>query len=292
MRMVAAAKINLGLKVLNRRPDGYHNLESVMQQVSLADYLTFERVSSPGWQFKSTVPRLGGEDNLVCRAARFLAKRVGASPPGVKITLYKNIPSGAGLGGGSSDAAATLRGLNIFWRLGLSSRELAELGASLGSDIPFFLHGGGTAFARGRGELISPLPPLPLFWVVLAKPSRLSISTASVYGGLEEKMSPVLSPNILREAILKADREAILNWLGTGAINSLQSSVLTCYPRLGRLRRRMGELGLKAAMSGSGPTFFALSNSYSLARQAAQILQAEGYRAILCWTVQRTVTDR
>lgn len=291
MKIVAPAKINLGLQVFGRRPDGYHDLESILQQISLSDCLTFQPAQSPGWRFKCSHPQLGGTDNLVCRAARMLEEITGKELPGVTITLFKNIPPGSGLGGGSSDAAAALQGLNIFWRLGLSPQELAGLGAGLGSDIPFCLEGG-TALATGRGEKITSLTPLPFFWVVLALPPRLSISTASVYGSLGRNIPSVRPLGILREAISRGDREGILNWFCVEQVNSLQPPVLARYPRLRLLQRRMSELGLKPAMSGSGPAFFALTGSYLLSRRAALALQVEGYRAILCWTVQKTATSR
>ncbi len=290
MKIAAPAKINLGLQVFDRRPDGYHDLESILQQISLSDCLTFQATQSPGWCFECSHPEIDGEDNLVCRAARLLEKLAEKELPGVAITLFKNIPIGSGLGGGSSDAAAALRGLNIFWKLGFSFRELECLGASLGSDIPFFLQGG-TALARGRGEIITPLTPLPFFWVVLALPPRLSISTASVYGSLDKNISSVPSLDILRGAITGNRREDILNWFNTGEVNSLQPLVLNRYPRLCRLQNRMKKLGLKPVMSGSGPAFFALTGSYLLSSEAALALQAEGYRAILCWTAQETAIN-
>ena len=135
----APAKINLGLTVLRRRPDGYHDLSSVMQQISLADTIRLEPQREPGCSFYCSEPSLAGKDNLVCRAAALLVERaaLGASLPGVKISLYKHIPAAAGLGGGSSDAAAALKALNVFWKLALSMEQLVEIGALLGSDIPY-----------------------------------------------------------------------------------------------------------------------------------------------------------
>ena len=150
----APAKINLGLTVLRRRPDGYHDLSSVMQQISLADTIRLEPQREPGCSFYCSEPSLAGKDNLVCRAAALLVERaaLGASLPGVKISLYKHIPAAAGLGGGSSDAAAALKALNVFWKLALSMEQLVEIGALLGSDIPYCLRGGTGAGRRGGGE--------------------------------------------------------------------------------------------------------------------------------------------
>ncbi|HHX87732.1 MAG TPA: 4-(cytidine 5'-diphospho)-2-C-methyl-D-erythritol kinase, partial [Firmicutes bacterium] len=269
------------------RPDGYHELESILQQISLSDFLTFIPKRTPGWQFTCTDPQLCGKDNLVCRAARELAGTTGKEMPGVTITLFKNIPTGSGLGGGSSDAATTLKGLNSFWKLGLSFQELSRLGAFLGSDVPFFLQGG-TALARGRGEKITALPHLPFMWAVLALPPRLTISTASVYGSLGDSVPSPRTLGPLQEAICRSDRKGVLEWLYSGQANSLQPLVLARYPRLRLLKKRMSELGLKPVMSGSGPALFALSGSYPLSRGAALTLQAEGYRVALCWTIQET----
>ncbi len=291
MKIRAPAKLNLGLKVSRRRRDGYHEIESILQQISLSDYLIFEPAETPGWSFKCSHPRLGGRDNLVCQAAQMVERAAGKRLPGVNITLFKNIPIGSGLGGGSSDAAAALIGLNKFWKMGLSTRDLAGLGAILGSDIPFFLQGG-TALARGRGEIIDPLPQLPFFWVVLALPPRLSLSTASVYASLGGKIPFGPSPGILQKAVTSGDREGILNWLCMEPVNSLQPAVLARHPSLRLLKNKMEGLGLHPVMSGSGPALFALSDSYLLSNRAAMALQAEGYRATLCWTISKTMVGR
>ncbi len=291
MKLAATAKINLGLDVLGRRPDGYHDLESILQQISLADFLTIRADGSSGLRFRCSNPGLGGVNNLVFRAARALAEMAGKELPGVKLSLFKNIPSGSGLGGGSSDAAAALEGLNKFWGLGLTSRELIDLGSKLGSDIPFFLRGG-TALIGGRGENMTPLPSLPFFWVVLAWLPRLSISTASVFGSLGETIAPVPPIDVLREFICRGDRRGILNWLSMEGVNSLEPPVLARYPCLEKLKMRMKRLGLSPVMSGSGPTFFSLSESYLPAHRAVRLLRAKGYRALLCWTVQRKSIDR
>ncbi|HQD52006.1 MAG TPA: 4-(cytidine 5'-diphospho)-2-C-methyl-D-erythritol kinase, partial [Bacillota bacterium] len=182
----APAKINLGLTVLRRRPDGYHDLSSVMQQISLADTIRLEPQREPGCSFYCSEPSLAGKDNLVCRAAALLVERaaLGASLPGVKISLYKHIPAAAGLGGGSSDAAAALKALNVFWKLALSMEQLVEIGALLGSDIPYCLRGG-TALVGGGGEKVTSLPALPFYWVILALPAGITLSTAQVYSMLE-----------------------------------------------------------------------------------------------------------
>ena len=242
----APAKINLGLTVLRRRPDGYHDLLSVMQQLSLADTLLLEPHREPGWRFFCSEPALSGEDNLVCRAAALLAEKAGQRRPlpGVKISLFKSIPVAAGLGGGSSDAAAALKGLNSFWGLGLSLAELLELGAALGSDVPYCLLGG-TALVQGRGEKVASLPALPFHWVVLALPPGLQLSTAQVYAALNPGlfMSPRLEPLIA--AVRERSRRALRLWFAGGATNTLEAAVLPQQPPLQALKRLLKRLAVR-----------------------------------------------
>ncbi len=282
----APAKINLGLAVLRRRPDGYHDLESVMQQVSLSDTLVLEPRRSPGWSFDCPDRPLAGPENLVCRAAGLLEREAGRDRllPGVALTLYKNIPVAAGLGGGSSDAAAALTGLNRFWRLGLPRKELALLGAELGSDVPYCLEGG-TVLATGRGDRLERLPDLPFYWVVMALPAQLQLSTAAVYRSLNLAAARRPSLQELLAAINRRDRTLIAAWLAGGCTNTLEDAVLPCYSQLRALRERFLEAGLNPVMSGSGPSYFTLIENYQVARKAAGFLQEEGYRVFLCWTL-------
>ncbi len=280
----APAKINLGLAVLRRRADGYHDLASVMQQISLSDTLVFSPGREDEREFFCTDSTLAGEDNLVGRAAALLARVAGRRLPGVKIALYKQIPVEAGLGGGSSDAAAALTALNRFWRLGFPEDKLRELGAQLGSDIPFCLQGG-TALATGRGEVLEPLPALPFHWVVLAVPAGLRLSTAAVYRSLD--LSRVSAPPVsaLVEAIKRSEQENIASWFKRKSVNTLEEAVLPNYSTIARLKEQFLELGLNPVMSGSGPSVFALTEKFAAAASAARSLQEEGNRAFLCWTV-------
>ena len=281
----APAKINLGLAVLGRRPDGYHELVSMMQQVSLSDFLVLGPGEKQGLDFRCSDPALAGENNLVCRAAALLEQEAGRGKlPGVKITLYKNIPVEAGLAGGSSDAAAALAALNDFWRLGLTVEELMELGGRLGSDIPFCLHGG-TALATGRGELLQPLPSLPFHWVVLASPAGLRLSTVAVYRVLDQSRSVPPPLERLVEAVEQGSRKAIRDWFAGRRVNSLEAAVAPRYPAISRLKERFESLGLLPAMSGSGPSIFALTGELAAARAAARALQEEGNRTFLSWTI-------
>lgn len=280
----APAKINLGLAVLGRRADGYHDLASVMQQISLSDTLVFTPRFEDGWEFFCTDAALAGTDNLVCQAAELLSGESGRRLPGVKITLYKQIPVAAGLGGGSSDAAAALKALNRFWNLGLADSRLKEIGAHLGSDIPYCLQGG-TVLVTGRGEALEPLTSLPFYWVVLAMPKGLQLSTAAVYSSLNPARACTPPVSYLVEAIKAGDSAKIEEWFKRGFVNTLEEAVLSDCAPISRLKERFLELNLNPAMSGSGPAVFALTDSYKAALSAFRILQEEELRAFLCWTI-------
>lgn len=187
----APAKINLSLDVLYKRTDGYHELEMVMTTVDLADRLELELLNDDRIVIHSQTRFVPDDDrNLAYKAAKLLKDRFNIKS-GASITIEKNIPVAAGLAGGSSDAAAVLRGMNKLWDLRLTLDELAELGAEIGSDVSFCVYGG-TALAKGRGEIITPLPPPPNCWVVLAKPA-IGVSTAEVYEHLN--LNEVIHPN-------------------------------------------------------------------------------------------------
>lgn len=279
----APAKINLGLTVHGSRPDGFHEIESVMQQVSLADTLYLELTSGSEIVFQCTDPALAGPENLVCRAAEKLKCRADRFVPGVNIVLYKNIPVEAGLAGGSADAAAVLKGLNTIWQLNLPQETLLELGAELGSDIPFCIEGG-TALARGRGELLEKLPASPFFWVVLALPPRAKVSTAATYGGFDRNFLGQPSLDRLIEALRKGEKEAILMWMGEELTNTLATADLPEASSSRELKDDLIACGLEPQLSGSGPTLFMLFNSQSEAGRALRAVGEAGARAYLCWT--------
>ncbi len=284
MVLRARAKINLGLTVLGRRQDGYHDLVSVMQEVSLCDTLVIEPDAGSGWRFNCSAEELGGPENLVSRAASALELIAGRALPAARITLYKNIPVESGLGGGSSDAAAALKGLNRFWGLGIPDRELSEIGATLGSDVPFCLRGG-TALAEGRGEKVTSLPALPFHWVVLLLPAAIRCSTSEIYSALKREQFGKPSLDHLLQAVKNGDMAALKRWMARGDTNTLEQAVLPRAKAVAALKHNLQILNLNPALSGSGSALFFLSDSYWLARNAAFALQAEGNRAYLCWTV-------
>ena len=252
----APAKINLTLDVLYKRPDNYHEVEMIMTTVDLADRIGLEPRTDGQIKIISTdrfVPN--DERNFAYQAAKLLKDTYGITE-GVSIKIDKEIPIAAGLAGGSSDAAATLRGLNEMWNLNLTMDELAEHGAKIGSDVSFCIYGG-TALATGRGEKIEELPAPPTCWVVLAKP-KIGVSTADVYGGL--KLEGIEHPNTKQmiEAIEKQDYELLCKSLG----NVLETVTFKLHPEVITIKEQMQRFGADAVlMSGSGPTVFGLVDS-------------------------------
>jgi len=265
LEVAAHAKINLSLDIKGRRADGYHELETIMQEVSLHDRLVFYPAPDETLILECDHPEVpAGPENLVYRAALLLREKTGCRR-GVRIVLEKHIPVAAGLGGGSADAAGALTGLNRFFALGLSVTELLPLAAKLGADVPFCLLGG-TAFARGRGELLTPLPPLPAMGVVLVKPP-FGVSTARVYAAYDERPAG-FSPDTaaLLAAIERRDLPAVAEHLG----NVLEPVTASMYPVVRDIRRALLRAGaMNAVMSGSGPTVFGLCPDEREARRVA-----------------------
>lgn len=250
----APAKINLSLDVIRRRDDGYHDLEMVMTMIDLADRVDLWDEEQPLIRIKSSSSFIPTDSrNIVYQAASLLREQVGISR-GVTIHIQKNIPISAGLGGGSSDAAATLRGLNHLWNLGLTLDELAAIGAEIGSDVPFCVHGG-TAFATGRGEILKPLPSPPPCWVVLAKPA-VSVSTKDVYEALDVA-SIHFRPDT--EGMIRAIEEQHYDDMCRLTCNVLEEVTMVLHPEVKWYKRLISNFGADAVlMSGSGPTVFAL----------------------------------
>lgn len=239
--------------MLGKREDGYHEVEMVMTTIDLADHIELSERHDQEIKIVSQnrfVP--DDERNLAYQAARLLKTRCSVRQ-GVEIAIDKVIPVAAGLAGGSSDAAATLRGLNTLWDLGLSLDELATLGAEIGSDVSFCVYGG-TALAKGRGENITKLPAPPNCWVILAKPS-IGVSTAEIYRQLD--LNEVVHPDIpgMISALCARDYAGICKHAG----NVLESVTLKAYPQVAQIKKQMQRFGADLVlMSGSGPTVFGL----------------------------------
>ncbi|MED1412380.1 MULTISPECIES: 4-(cytidine 5'-diphospho)-2-C-methyl-D-erythritol kinase [Bacillus] len=249
----APAKINLSLDVLGKRQDGYHEVKMIMTTIDLADRLELTELVEDRIEILSHnryVP--DDQRNLAYQAAKLLKEKFNVKK-GVSITIEKTIPVAAGLAGGSSDAAATLRGLNKLWNLGLTIDELAELGAEIGSDVSFCVYGG-TAIATGRGEKIEHIKTPPSCWVILAKP-HIGVSTADVYGNL--RLNRVTHPNVdkMVEVINHGDYKGICDTVG----NVLEDVTFAMHPEVARIKAQMKRFGADAVlMSGSGPTVFGL----------------------------------
>ena len=268
------AKINLGLYVLGKRPDGYHDIWTIFQQIGFHDLLYFNKHDAP-LAVTTTHPDLpGGEGNLVYRAARLLADKCGCSDR-VAIHIEKRIPMGAGLGGGSSNAAAALRGMNHLFQLGLTPQELAAFGAELGSDVSYFLHGG-TALGTGRGEQIERLPDLPEMPLLLIYPS-IHVSSGWAYKNLNLKLTKILLPN-KGDLARNDDVAGVLSTLE----NMLEEPVSATYPIIDSLKSRLVEAGADVAMmSGSGSTVFGIFKEKGLAEYARQQLQRPEWQCIV-----------
>ncbi|WP_150275646.1 4-(cytidine 5'-diphospho)-2-C-methyl-D-erythritol kinase [Paenibacillus tepidiphilus] len=250
----APAKINLMLDVLHKRPDGFHEVEMIMTMVDLADRLELSELKRDSIIISSQAGYIPlDEKNLAFQAARLIKDRYNVKT-GVHIHLDKRIPVAAGLAGGSSDAAATLRGLNRLWRLDIPAQELQELGAELGSDVPFCVTGG-TALATGRGERLTPITSPPQYWVILAKPP-INVSTAEVYGRVRAASIENHPSSLkMREAIEANDFAGICANLG----NVLEDVTLKLHPEVQQIKEAMVKLGADGVlMSGSGPTVFGL----------------------------------
>lgn len=278
---LAPAKLNLFLEVLGKRSDGYHEIETLMVATDWYDTLRFEDDESGEITLDCDDPGLPtGEENLVVRAALAL-KRAAGCPRGARISLTKTIPSGAGLAGGSSDAAATLRALDRLWGLEASDEALNSLAGAIGSDVAFFL-GGPAAVCRGRGERVEPLDcPRPLSFVVLAP--RFGVSTASVYRNL----TPPETPRPIG-AVQKALKEGDVEALGSGLFNRLQPVAEAIEPRLGPVREALEASGPSFEghlMSGSGSAYFGLCRDDDAAGHAARRLERLGLgrvRVVTC----------
>jgi 4-diphosphocytidyl-2-C-methyl-D-erythritol kinase len=271
MLFLAPAKINLTLDILEKRADGYHEVDMIMQSVSLVDELEMEVISEGiSLTSDSSVIPLDSR-NLVWQAAELLQKRFGVSQ-GIRIHLKKNIPVEAGLAGGSSDAATTLRGLNLLWGLNLPLGELEKIGAELGSDIPFCIRGG-TMRATGRGEILERLPGIPKFSVLLIKPT-VGVSTARAYQKFGEK-GVTDHPDMagMMEAISQGNREGIQKKIK----NVFEEWVPEMQPIILEIMERLKEKGAKCVgMSGSGPTVFVLTDSAEELKGLEKIVQPLG----------------
>lgn len=299
--LLAAAKINLYLEIVGSRPDGFHELIMVMQSVSLCDRITVRSIGVDEIRVRCDHPLVpADETNLAYKAAALVMAQFPnamAKLGGVEITIEKQIPVGAGLAGGSSNAAAVLVGLDLLWNLGLTQSELQELGAELGSDIPFCVSGG-TAIATGRGEQLDALPGIDNLHLVIAKYESEFVSTPWAYKtyraeysdtyvtdakGWQERQAQVRSGEMVRAV---AHRDAIA--VGQHLCNDFEKIVLDAHPKTAALKATMADLGgLGTLMSGSGPSVFTLAGSEAEASElAAKLREALPDPDLGIWTAQ------
>lgn len=272
MRLQAFAKINLGLDVLGKREDGYHEIRMIMQTIRMYDQLDMRKSVEPGIHLttnKKYIPV--DENNLVWRAAKLMMDTCGIME-GVSIHLHKVIPVAAGMAGGSSDAAATLVGMNRLFHCGLSKEKLMELGVQIGADVPYCVLRG-TALAEGIGEKLTVLPPMPDCWILIGKPG-ISVSTKYVYTTLDLNTDTV-HPDIdgMKKALEDRNLYGITERMG----NVLQDVTIPAYPEVERIKEQMKTLGaVNAMMSGSGPTVFGIFDNEEKAQKACQKLRESG----------------
>jgi 4-diphosphocytidyl-2-C-methyl-D-erythritol kinase len=282
LTLQAPAKVNLTLEVLAQRPDGYHQIRSVIQTINLCDSLRFHL--SDDIQFSCDNPELVMEESLVSRATSLLQQATGCSE-GATIEISKRIPLASGLGGDSSDAAAILNGLNQLWQLGLSLEELVELAPRLGSDVAFFLYGG-TALVEGRGERVTPLPPLPQRWVVLIVPPvpRIPEKTKQLYASL--KPSHYTDGQITEKFIraLKAGGGFKPSML----FNTFENIAFDRFSGLKVYREHFIKLDApNIHLAGSGPALFTMLEDKAQAEDLYMRCQQQGLECYLTETVHR-----
>ena len=277
MILSAPAKINLGLAVRERRADGFHNLSTIFLKISLADEIT---IAEDGTGIAVTCDHPAVPDdsrNLVYRAAASL-QRV-TKGRGARISLRKSIPVAAGLGGGSSDAAATLSGLNSLWSLQMGAAELERHAAAIGADVPFFLLPGAAALARGRGDELEPVDCPVALSLVLVKPS-LNISTAWAY----RQLRPPLTDNAHATTILLRHLEASdVEGLGKACFNDFEPVMLARFPVLRTIKRALTQPGVYGvSMSGSGSTMYAVCHSRDIAQGVANRIRNRNWQVWVC----------
>lgn len=287
IQLKALAKINLGLDVLRRREDGYHEVKMIMQTIGLHDDLEIRKTKTPGIQVKTNLYYLPtNENNLVYKAAKLLMDEFQIQD-GVSIQLKKRIPVAAGMAGGSSDGAAVLWGINQMYGLGLPMQALMERGVRLGADVPYCIQRG-TALAEGIGEKLSVLPPMPKCTILIAKPG-ISVSTKFVYENLHANdLKPEQHPDV--DSMIEAMRQKDLGLLCSRMGNVLETVTIPAYPVINEIKRTMMDNGaIGSMMSGSGPTVFGIFDSPAAAKQAMKAVRAAKLAKQICLTTPYNV---
>lgn len=274
LELKALGKLNLGLDILGKRENGYHDVRMVMQTVYLYDRILLEKKEEEGIEVTSNLYYLPTNANNIAYRAAELLMREFQIKGGIRITLEKHIPVSAGMAGGSTDAAAVLFGMNRLYHLRLSENDLKERGVKLGADVPYCIMRG-TVMAEGIGEVLTPLPPCPRCYVLIAKPS-FSASTVKVYEKYDAlSESEVAHPDLDR--VVRGLEQGDLEEMAAGMGNVLEQVMIPEYPVIGELKELMLEEGaLGAMMSGSGPTVFGIYRTRGAAREAARKIKSRG----------------
>lgn len=266
----AHAKINLSLDVLNKREDGYHNLQMIMQTIQLHDTISIDEIPH-GVEIKCEAPYVpNNSTNIAYKAAEAMINKYKLDA-GVKIVIDKRIPVAAGLAGGSTDAAAVLKGINILFKLGISQNELMEIGKTIGADVPYCILGG-TALAEGIGEKLTSLTPLENIPVLLIKP-KIGVSTVWVYKSLVlDKVNKRPNTDMLISAIEKKD----IKYVAENMSNVLESVTTSKYPLINKIKKALIHNGaIGSMMSGSGPTVFGIFESEEKAKTALNAFKTD-----------------
>lgn len=267
----AYAKINLGLDVVRRREDGYHEVRMIMQTVKLFDELTFQLLEEDVIRIKTNLGVIPVDDsNLIYKAIQLLKEQYGITK-GMEVDLMKSIPVAAGMAGGSTDCAATLETASELFGLSLSQKELMELGVKLGADVPYCILKG-TALSEGIGELLTTLPAMPDCYILVAKPP-VSVSTKFVYESLDSKEIPY-HPDI--DGMVAAIKQGSLSGITERMENVLESVTIPAHPEIDKIKSCMKEMGAEnALMSGSGPTVFGIFKDAQTAERAADAIREQ-----------------
>jgi 4-diphosphocytidyl-2-C-methyl-D-erythritol kinase len=283
LKFKTPAKINLGLHIHKKREDGFHELESLFQMVAWYDEVELEETQENVELFCDTPGIPNNETNLVVKAARLLQNHSPDQCGGVKITLKKNIPSGAGLGGGSGNAAGVLLALNILWSLKIPRDDLISMASELGSDVPFFLMSP-CAIGKGKGEILQPVENPISFYILLIYPD-LSISTSWVYGNLKLKLTKSKNNiSILKNFILRSE----FAQLGAALYNDLEPVVFKRYPETLRIKNELLSSGAAGALlSGSGSTVFGIFDNPEIAKKALVRFTGGKHRVFLAKSITR-----
>lgn len=268
IKLKALAKINLGLDVVRKREDGYHEVRMIMQTINMYDKIAIKKIDEPEIKVKTNLYYLpNNENNLVYKAAKLLMDEFNIQQ-GVSIDLEKYIPVAAGMAGGSSDAAAVLIGVNKMFKLGLTRKQLMERGVKIGADVPYCIMRG-TALAEGIGEILTPLNPMPKCYILIAKPG-ISVSTKFVYGNL--KANEIIShPDI--DGMIEALNSGNIKGVTDRMANVLEDVTIKEYPVIEEIKNIMKNNGaLNAMMSGSGPTVFGIYTDHEKAKIAYEAI--------------------